>query len=191
MEHVLFPAVLLDRDGVINRPIIRDGELHAPKNLEEFEFLPGVHEQLERLASAGLKLIVVTNQTDAQSPESRHAVARMHEHIRRSLPVIDVLTCFEDDPESNERCKPRPGLTEEAVARHKLDLSRSFTIGDAWRDIVASQKAGCATSILILTPFSEAHRCKPSKTVHSLKEAVDYILESIPGSAVSASLAAK
>ena len=57
-------AVFLDRDGVINRAVVRDGKPFPPASVEETEILPGVAEALKSLRDAGFLLIVVTNQPD-------------------------------------------------------------------------------------------------------------------------------
>jgi D-glycero-D-manno-heptose 1,7-bisphosphate phosphatase len=57
-------AVFLDRDGVINRAIVRDGKPYPPASLLELEILPGVHEALQKLHDANYLLVVVTNQPD-------------------------------------------------------------------------------------------------------------------------------
>lgn len=67
-------AVFLDRDGVVNRPILRDGKPYPPARVEELEVLPGVATALQRLKTAGYLLIVVTNQPDiARGTESTSA----------------------------------------------------------------------------------------------------------------------
>ena len=57
-------AVFLDRDGVINRAIVRDGKPYPPANLAALEILPGVADAMHLLHTAGWLLIVVTNQPD-------------------------------------------------------------------------------------------------------------------------------
>src|SRR5206468_4551606 len=57
-------AVFLDRDGVLNESIVRDGKPYAPTSLEEVRIVADAPEALGRLKSLGLPLIVVTNQPD-------------------------------------------------------------------------------------------------------------------------------
>ena len=54
-------AVYLDRDGVLNASLVRDGKPYAPRSLAEFELLPGVPAALARLRKAGFLNVVVTN----------------------------------------------------------------------------------------------------------------------------------
>ena len=64
-------AVFLDRDGVINRSIVRNGRPYPPQRLEDLEILPGVQEALERLKVAGFATVVVTNQPDVARGRQR------------------------------------------------------------------------------------------------------------------------
>jgi D-glycero-D-manno-heptose 1,7-bisphosphate phosphatase len=58
------PAVFLDRDGVLNRAIIRDGKPYPPRDLGEFAITPDARAALFALKSEGFLLVVVTNQPD-------------------------------------------------------------------------------------------------------------------------------
>jgi D-glycero-D-manno-heptose 1,7-bisphosphate phosphatase len=169
-------AVFLDRDGVLNRALVRDGVPHPPAHLGEFELLAGVPAALKRLAGAGFALVVVTNQPDvARGTQSRECVEELNDRIRALLPVLDVLTCFHDNADGCDCRKPRPGMLLQAARRWALDLRRSFTVGDRWSDVVAGQAAGCRT-VLVETPYSGRTRCAPDRCVADLAEAAEWIL---------------
>ena len=57
-------AVFLDRDGVLNRAVVREGKPYPPASLDELEILPDVPEALATLKAEGFLLLVVTNQPD-------------------------------------------------------------------------------------------------------------------------------
>ena len=176
MPEPLRPAVFLDRDGVLNRALVRDGVPHPPHDLSEFELLPGVPEALARLAAAGFALVVVTNQPDvARGTQTRARVDEINDRVRAGLPVLDVLTCFHDSGDDCACRKPRPGLVLEAAARWGLDLAASFLVGDRWSDVEAGRAAGC-TAVLVETPWSGRERCRPDHCVRDLPEAADWIL---------------
>ena len=81
-------AVFLDRDGVINRAIVRDGVPYPPRNLEELEVLPGVSEALHKLHEDNYLLIVVTNQPDvARGTAQKLDVEKVNEQLLSQLPL--------------------------------------------------------------------------------------------------------
>lgn len=170
-------AVFLDRDGVLVKPVIREGRPYPPGSVEELEILPGTGEALVRLKQQGLCLVVVTNQPDvARGGQTAEAVARMHERLARELPLDDILVCLHDDRDGCACRKPKPGLIQEAARRHGIDPARSFLVGDRWRDIEAGQAAGC-TCVWIDYGYRErGPSAPPAARVKTLEEAVEWIL---------------
>ncbi len=181
MATTLRPAVLLDRDGVLNRVFVRGGVTHPPAHPGEFELLPGVAEALERLHAAGLPLVVVTNQPDvARGTQTWERVEALNDLIRGQLPVLEVLTCCHDSSDGCGCRKPRPGLLLEAARWFDLDLSRSFMVGDRWSDVEAGRAAGCRT-VLITTPYSGRPWCRPDYCAADLPAAAEWILAHAQG----------
>jgi len=175
-------AVFLDRDGVLNRALVRDGKPYAPAVTTELEILPGVHEALQDLKAHGYKLLVVTNQPDVgRGKQSRQALGAIHEDLRARLPLLDdIFVCCHTDEDKCDCRKPLPGMLLEAARKHDVNLATSFMVGDRWRDIEAGYNAGC-TTILIDYSYSEkppAH--VPDLRVRSLREAADWIIRSKP-----------
>src|SRR5262249_14433754 len=122
-------AVFLDRDGVLNRTVVRDGVPHPPDHLGEFELLPGVADATARLA-ASFPLVVVTNQRDvARGTQTRERVNELNDRLSALLPILDVCTCFHDTPDGCGCRKPKPGMLLAAAERWRLDLKRSFLVG--------------------------------------------------------------
>jgi len=169
-------AVFLDRDGVINRAIVRDGKPYPPASLEELEILAGVHEALQKLHDANYLLVVVTNQPDvARGTAKREDVELMNAFLSSKLPIDDFKTCYHD---SGDKCvcrKPLPGALLEAAQEHNIDLSKSFMVGDRWRDVEAGASAGCKT-FFINYRYAEQKPDAPDFIVSSLLEAKKIIL---------------
>ena len=85
-----FRAVFLDRDGVINRPVIRAGQPFPPSSLEDFEILPGVLEACEILKNLGFLLVVATNQPDVgRGSMAREVVESIHSRLSQSSRSIE------------------------------------------------------------------------------------------------------
>ena len=168
------PAAFIDRDGVINRAVIRDGRPYPPQSLDELEILPGVGEALARLAAAGWARVVVTNQPDiARGTQSAETVAALHAALAARLPLDEIRTCPHDDADACPCRKPKPGLLLQAP---HYDVAASVMIGDRWRDIEAGQRAGVRATILVDSGHREPCEVAPSARVASLSEAVEWML---------------
>jgi len=173
---LLSRAVFLDRDGVINRVVLRNGRPYPPSSVDELEFLPGVSEAIDALHQAGFRIIVVTNQPDvATGVQRREAVEAIHERIRCEFPIDDIKVCYHVDSDGCTCRKPKPGMLLGAAAKWSLDLGQSFMVGDRWRDIEAGRAARCRT-ILVRSNYAERQAEKPDAVVDSLLEASALIL---------------
>jgi D-glycero-D-manno-heptose 1,7-bisphosphate phosphatase len=171
------PAVFLDRDGVINRGVVRDGKPYPPDRLEDLEILPGVREALARLRTAGYLTVVVTNQPDvAAGKQRREVVDAMHAKLLSELPIDMVKVCFHVDADRCSCRKPQPGMLLEAARELDIDLARSYMVGDRWRDIAAGQAAGCR-ALFIDYGYAEKSPERPYVPVNSLYSAVELILQ--------------
>lgn len=168
-------AAFLDRDGVINRALVRDGVPYAPVSLAEFELLDGVPEAIQELRTAGFRIIVVTNQPDvATGVQRRDTVEHIHAHLLERLGVDAIKACFHVDADHCACRKPKPGMLLEAAEEWDVDLSQSYMIGDRWRDVEAGHAAGCRT-ILVGDGYGE-RPASPDSVAGSLREAVGLIL---------------
>jgi D-glycero-D-manno-heptose 1,7-bisphosphate phosphatase len=129
-------AVFLDRDGVLNRAIMRNGHPHPPATRDELQILPGVAEALGALKGAGFLLIGVTNQPDvARGIQKRNVVQEINHALTAALPLDDIRVCYHDDRDGCDCRKPLPGLLTRAAVELDIDLPSSFMIGDRWKDM--------------------------------------------------------
>jgi D-glycero-D-manno-heptose 1,7-bisphosphate phosphatase len=172
----LKPAVFLDRDGVLNRVLIRDGLPFGPMTLAEFVLVDGAAEDVRRLKQAGFKVIVATNQPEiARGRLEPAALEAMHAKLRAEVPVDAIYVCPHSDEDRCTCRKPQPGLLLSAARDHGIDLNRSFMVGDRWRDVEAGKAAGCRT-LLVEMGYREVLKTPPDHVVASLGEAVRKIL---------------
>lgn len=172
-------AVFLDRDGVINRALVREGKPYPPSRLAEFEILPGVEAACARLKQAGFLLVVATNQPDVgRGTLTQEIVEATHARMCRVLPIDRVEVCYHPGKGGSDcDCrKPKPGMLLRAARELDIDLRASWMVGDRWRDIDCGHAAGCRT-ILIDYGYAEELRQNPDFRAHSLQEAADIILE--------------
>lgn len=170
-------AVFLDRDGVINRALVRNGKPYPPASLAELDVLPGVGQALQDLHQAGYLLIVVTNQPDvARGTTSRETVESINGQLAARLPITEFRTCFHDSGDGCDCRKPRPGALLSAAREHDIDLAASYMVGDRWRDTEAGARAGCKT-FFVDYAYDEKQPDAFDYRVGSLAEAARIILK--------------
>jgi D-glycero-D-manno-heptose 1,7-bisphosphate phosphatase len=179
-HEVARPAVFLDRDGVINRVVVRNGLPYPPSHIEEFELYEDVSDGCARLKAASFLLVVITNQPDVgRGTQSHEAVEAMNMKMQSMLSLLDrIEVCYHAGECYGQPCdcrKPRPGLIFRAVAELNIDLKRSYVVGDRWRDVDCARAAGCR-AIFIQRGYKEALRDAPDFTVANFNEAVSAIL---------------
>jgi len=178
-------AVFLDRDGVVNDVVWRDGTPVAPLRADELVIHPDVARQVGRLHDHGWVTVVVTNQPDVARgllhPDELRAInAAMTERAG----VEHVYACTHDGVEDCACRKPRPGMLLDAARDLDLDLAGSWLVGDRWVDIAAGNASG-VRSILLERDYSwaatssgaPAADLEPALRVGSLAEAVEAIVD--------------
>lgn len=153
-------AVFLDRDGVVNR------EVDNLKNIKQLRLLPNVAASINRLNRFGFLVIVVTNQpVIARGWLTEKDLKKIHQILIKRLSQkgakIDAIYYCPHHPNANlkkyrRRCrcrKPNIGLIRKAVKKFKIDLKKSFMVGDSTRDILAGKRAKLKT-ILVKTGYA-------------------------------------
>jgi D-glycero-D-manno-heptose 1,7-bisphosphate phosphatase len=192
-------AVFLDRDGVINEiayfPEL--GLLDSPLNIKQFKLLPKVAEAISVLNHLGLRVIVVSNQPAMAKGKMTMKTfedirLKMRREIERKGAHVDgEYYCFHHPsariPRYRTNCdcrKPKPGLFLKAAKDHKLNLQRSYVVGDSLTDIKAGKAVGCRT-ILIgslkcdLCRLMEDEGVRPDRIVADLLGAAEGIEEEV------------
>jgi D-glycero-D-manno-heptose 1,7-bisphosphate phosphatase len=145
-------AVFLDRDGTISE------EMGYINHLTRFHLLPGSAGAIARLNQAGLKVVVVTNQSGVARkyfPASLidQVNGQMQELLAQQQARVDAIYICQHAPDAGCACrKPQPGLLHQAAVALDLDLSRSYMVGDRFNDLQVAAKVG-AKGILVLTGY--------------------------------------
>lgn len=191
-----FPAVFLDRDGVL----IED--THLITHISQVKLFNYVGEVLAEMRGMGFKLFVVSNQTVvARGLLSLKAAYRLHYEILRQIleqnprAIIDAnyLCPYHPDAQviqyrkNSDLRKPGIGMLVKAADKYEIDLNHSYVIGDRPTDIIMGNMAGCKT-ILVETgqhtaklikhglPASEINKfSKADSAASSLKHAMNII----------------
>ena len=146
-------GVFIERDGVLNKVRVERQQQVGPLTLEEFKINQSAIPLLKKLKVVGFIVVVTTNQPGLSRGDlSRREMDRMHDFLRRSLPVDDIFVCPHDEADRCPCRKPKPGLLIEARFKWQLDMDRSFVVSDKWQDAEAARSAGC-TSLLLDSPW--------------------------------------
>ena len=170
-----WPAVFLDRDGTLMRDVDYCGDLRKVK------VYPQAGPALRRLKENGFKLVIITNQSGIGrgyfTEKDYHSVQA--EFLRQlGDGLIDASYYCPDLPTSTSaRRKPGPGMIFEAQRDHRLDLRRSFFVGDKASDVGCGQNAGIRT-ILVQTGYGADERnCRADWIARDIAHAAEIILE--------------
>lgn len=170
-------AVFFDRDGVLNSVILKNGKPYPPATVDELVIAEGAAIALNKLTELGYFLIGVTNQPDvARGTTTKASVDEINHAILKHLPLHEIRVCFHDDTDQCSCRKPKPGLLIQAAQDYSIDLTKSFMIGDRWKDIDAGIAANCKT-IWIKTDYNEKQPANMDFTANTIMEAVDWILK--------------
>lgn len=166
-------AAFLDRDGVINACSIKNGIPHPPESVSEVRILSGVLDAINLLIANNYLPVVISNQPDiARKKIEFSTVQSINDFIGRETGISNFYVCPHDDSDSCNCRKPKPGLIEIAAKELNIDLSKSFLVGDRWRDIEAGQSLGIP-SYFIDYSYSELKPKLPFTKVSCLFEAVE------------------
>ncbi len=180
----MFPAVFLDRDGVI----IENKDQYV-RSWDDVAFLDGSLASLRKLSGSIYKVIIVTNQSVVgrgiiSLSEAEGINLKLIEEIERAGARVDGLFMCPHAPADECNCrKPKPGLILQAASAMNLDLARSFMVGDAVTDMQAGRAAGIDKNILVKTgrgkdqvSLSAADATRIFGIYDHLESAVDAIL---------------
>lgn len=169
-------AVFLDRDGVLNEAVVRDGRPYPPASAAAVRLVEGAADELGRLKALWFLLLVATNQPDvARGTQTMAELDAINAVLRAALPLDDVLTCLHSGDGCDCR-KPKPGLLLQGAERYGLTLGACYLIGDRWRDMDAAAAAGVAGVWIDYGYAERGPTAPPAARVKNLREAVDWIL---------------
>ncbi len=171
-------AVILDRDGVINKEV---EYLHEP---EKFEFIDGAMEGIKKLQQAGFKVVIATTQAGIGlgyfTKEDFYRVNKVMLKGFRENGIVasKIYFCPHSVSENCDCRKPNTGLIKKAEEDLNLDLSKSWMIGDKTSDIKAGKDAGCKT-ILVNTGHKgddNEYKIRPDFVAKDLRDAAAIIV---------------
>lgn len=137
-------AVFFDRDGVINKE-----RKDYVKTVSELEIFPNIVISIKKLIKMGFLIVVITNQSAINRGFTTHQDvfdihSRIQEFLQKNDTRIDNFYYCPHKPDEHCDCrKPNPGLILRAACELKIDLQKSWMIGDNETDVEAAIKSGC------------------------------------------------
>ena len=189
-------AVFLDRDGTINEEV---GYLDS---LDKFKIIPSAYEAIRLINESGMKAVVISNQAGvARGLFTEDFVKITHEHLQTALRqegayIDNFYYCPHHPTEGIEpyrqvcNCrKPAPGMLLQAAQDLNIDLTRSYLVGDRFRDMEAAKKVG-VKGVLVKTGYGQellqddgpdkaTAESKPDYIAADILEAVRWILDQV------------
>jgi D-glycero-D-manno-heptose 1,7-bisphosphate phosphatase len=187
-------AVFLDRDGTINEEV---GYLDS---LDKLKVIPNAYEAIRLINLSGMKALVISNQAGvAKGFFTEEFVNLINERLQADMlrmgASIDKFYYCPHHPTEGigiylRECscrKPAPGMLLTAAQELNIDLTRSYLIGDRFRDMEAGKKVG-VRGILVKTGFGQGllqddgpdeatPEGKPEFIAADILEAVQWILK--------------
>ena len=172
-------AVFLDRDGVLNAAIVREGKPYPPASLTDVHMLEDVPKALNLLKAVGFQLVVITNQPDvARGTQKREVVESINAWLGSRLPIDRFEVCYHDEKDSCDCRKPKPGLILRSALAMGVEPATGFVVGDRWRDIEAGKAAGCRC-VWIDHGYDERPPADHDYRATSLLEAAEWIVKQL------------
>jgi len=138
-------AFFFDRDGVLNKSIVKLGKPYSPNSFDELKITDGAKEIIQYMKNKNYLTIVITNQPDVKRKKtSKNFIEKINSLLKQKLLFDDLFVCY-DDKDFSFFKKPKPGMIFQAQKKWNIDLTKSFIIGDRNKDIIAGIKAGVKT----------------------------------------------
>jgi D-glycero-D-manno-heptose 1,7-bisphosphate phosphatase len=170
-------ALLLDRDGVINK------EINYLHRIEDVEFIEGVFETCRFFQQRGFLLIVITNQAGiARGFYTEKDFEKLNDWMvgefqRHGVEIVKTYYCPYHPTEgvgpyrkeSFDR-KPNPGMLIKARADFNLNLQASILVGDKESDIEAGLHAGVGTNVLVKSGHAISGASRAQVIIDSIQD---------------------
>ena len=129
-------AVFLDRDGVLVKSFVKKGKAYAPKKFKDFKIYKDSEKCIKKLNSLGFLTIVVTNQPDVgKKLISKDTLKKMHTSLMKETKINKIYTCIHTREQKCKCRKPMSGMLIEAARIDRINLKKSYMIGDRYMDI--------------------------------------------------------
>ena len=148
MKISSYKNIFLDRDGIINEIVMRDGIVSSPRSYKEFLYRDDFLEFSKKI-SRNFKFFLITNQPDiSRGLLKQNELEKMHDDLKNILSFKEMYVCQHDNNDNCSCRKPKPGMIIEAIKNNNLVSKDCIMIGDSLKDIEAAEAAGIDVFLL-------------------------------------------
>jgi len=169
-------CVFFDKDGTLNSVIRRHNKITGPWNMSEFSPFSDVKDSLSILKNEGYYLLIVSNQPDYYDGYLRLNDLNAMDQWYRAHGIDDSFYAFD---RYSKYYKPMNGMIEFFIQKYHIDRTKSFMVGDSWKDMAAGRDSSLHTIQIGITAVEENDmlKYKPNYQCNYLTEVTNYILE--------------
>lgn len=176
IENKIF---FFDRDGVLIKSKIKNHKPYAYNNIKDLNFCKGIKKILSLTKKMGFINVMITNQPDIAKKKNLKQVIEVNRYIKTVLFLDEIYMCPHEEKDKCMCRKPKIGLITKAKKEWNANLSKSYIVGDRWKDILCGKRAKL-TTILIDYSYDEKY-IKGNytyKSIMSLSKKMKHILKS-------------
>jgi D-glycero-D-manno-heptose 1,7-bisphosphate phosphatase len=166
----MLKTLFLDRDGVINEIVMREGVVSSPRSTAEFVIRHDFDEFYRRIDSVPLNLFVVSNQPDvSRGLIELKNLEQISDQMGARFKFTEIVHCIHDDKDLCACRKPKPGMISDLLGKYALSADEAIIIGDSYKDILAGKSAGIKT-VYLQQGYNASIPCQPDYVVTKLIE---------------------
>ncbi len=168
-------AIFFDRDGTLIKSFYSSKKKIpiAIKYLKDFKIINNAKRVIKKLSEKYL-ILVITNQPDvSRRKNTKKNVLKINSRLKENLKIDDIFVSYSSN-DNNKMRKPNPGMIFLAKKKYKINLKKSFVIGDTHKDIIAGKKAKCKT-ILLKKKYNQNLNLNPDFIIKDLKDLLKII----------------
>ena len=171
-------AIFFDRDGILNKAIIINSKPYSPRTFKDFRINFFLRKYINFFKKKNFLIIVVTNQPDVGSGLiSKKFVLSLNKKLKRYIFFDALYVCYDVNNISYFK-NPNPGMLFLAKKKHKIDMSKSYFVGDRWKDMEASHRAG-VRGLFVDFNYKEKKPVKYFKKFSSLYKTMIYLKKNL------------
>lgn len=158
-----YKTIFLDRDGTLN---FDPGYINNVKNFKFYNF---TFDALKLFNSAGSNFCIITNQSGiARGIIKPNKLDQINDFIKNSfkknkLNLLDIYYCADHPDNPSKFRKPNTGMFEMAIKDHGFEIKSSLIIGDNFCDIIAGNRLGIDTMLVLTGKGKEVNNSKKIK----------------------------